>query len=309
MIILNSESMKKKVPVCVLLSTYNGEKYLPEQLQSLYSQEGVDVSLLVRDDGSVDSTCSVLDTEYSVGRLTWYTGENLKPAFSFWDLLKNAPDSPYYAFCDQDDVWDTDKLKVAVEKLSEADDAPALYFCQTRLVDASLNEIKSVKISPLLTYGEALVYHFVTGCTMVMNAAMRNILMQYTPAYIRMHDIWVYNVALAVGAKVFFDPNPHISYRQHGNNVIGQANSTKAVWKSRFARLMENECIRSRLASELLLGYSFMMSPENRALTGMAANYKNSFKLWMKLLFTTKNKCAPFAINMSSKIAILLRIF
>lgn len=295
--------------VCVLLSTYNGEKYIKEQLESLYSQDGVSLSLLVRDDGSVDSTCAVLDAEQAAGRLVWYTGKNLKPAFSFWNLLQKAPDAPFYAFCDQDDVWDNDKLKVAVDKLASAGDAPALYFCQTRLVDASLNEIESVKISPLLTYDEALIYHFVTGCTMVINSAMREVLLRYTPEFIRMHDIWIYNVAQAVGAKVFFDSIPHISYRQHGGNVIGQANSFKTVWKARVERIKKDKCIRSRLAKELLNGYSDVMSSKNLILTKMAANYKDSFASWMKLLFTGRLKCAPFSINVTSKIAILLRIF
>lgn len=295
--------------VCVLLSTYNGEKYIKEQLESLYSQEGVSLSLLVRDDGSVDSTCAVLDAEQAAGRLVWYTGKNLKPAFSFWNLLQKAPDSPFYAFCDQDDVWDKDKLKVAVDKLASAGDMPALYFCQTRLVDASLNEIESVKISPLLTYDEALIYHFVTGCTMVINSAMREVLLRYTPEFIRMHDIWIYNVAQAVGAKVFFDSIPHISYRQHGGNVIGQANSFKTVWKARVERIKKDKCIRSRLAKELLNGYSDVMSSKNLILTKMAANYKDNFASWMKLLFTGRLKCSPFSINVTSKIAILLRIF
>lgn len=295
--------------VIVLMSTYNGEKFIGEQLQSLYSQEGVEVSLLVRDDGSSDGTCALLDKEQTAGRLTWYTGENLKPAFSFWNLLQQAPASPYYAFCDQDDVWDKDKLKSAVDMLSTAGDAPALYFCQTRLVDAALNEIKSVKISPLLTYGEALSYNFVTGCTMVMNSSMRKVLLRYTPAFIRMHDIWVYDVAMAVGARVFFDPEPHISYRQHGNNAVGQANSFRAVWKSRIENVKRNECIRSRLAKELLDGYPDDMTPENLALTRLVANYKDSFGAWMRLLFTNRLKCAPVSIRLTSKIAILTRRF
>lgn len=295
--------------VCVLLSTYNGEKYIGEQLRSLYSQEGVEVSLLVRDDGSSDGTCALLEKEQTAGRLTWYTGENLKPAFSFWNLLQQAPASPYYAFCDQDDVWDNDKLVSAVRMLSAAGDAPALYFCQTRLVDAALNEIKSVKISPLLTYGEALSYNFVTGCTMVMNTAMRDVLLRYTPAFIRMHDIWVYDVAQAISARIFFDPQPHISYRQHGGNAVGQANSFASVWKARIARLRRNERIRSRLAGELLKGYADVMPPEHLALTGMVAGYRESIGAWMRLLFTDSIKCAPLSIRLTSKLAVLARRF
>lgn len=301
--------LNKTNRVLVLLSTYNGEKYIKEQLESLYSQEGVSLSLLVRDDGSCDSTCSLLDVEQKAGRLTWYAGENLKPAFSFWNLLKNAPDSPYYAFCDQDDVWDNDKLKVAVDKLASAGDVPALYFCQTRLVDASLNEIESVKISPLLTYDEALIYHFVTGCTVVMNTAMRDVLLRYTPAFIPMHDMWSYVVAQAVGAKIFFDPNPHISYRQHDNNVLGMKTSLLSIWKDRIARVRKNECLRSCLAKELLLGYADVMSTENLALTKICANYKQNLRSWMNLLFAHKFKCGSSAINITSRIAVLLRIF
>lgn len=293
----------------VLMSTYNGMKYIGEQLKSIYEQSGVDVSLLVRDDGSTDETCALLDDEQAAGRLTWYTGENLGPAFSFWHLLQHAPESEFYAFCDQDDVWDKDKLSTAVGMLNAAGDAPALYFCQTRLVDSSLNEIPSVSISPLLTYGEALLYHFVTGCTVVMNNALRKELIKYTPSFMRMHDIWVYNVAQAIGARIFFDKTSHISYRQHSSNVIGQINSSKFVWKNRWKRLKKNECIRYRLALELLKGYGDCMSQENKELTELVTSYKNGFIQWCRLLFSVKFKCAPFSINLSSRIAVLFNIF
>lgn len=301
--------MGKNSQVLVLMSTYNGDRYIGEQLQSIYAQKGVDVTLLVRDDGSRDTTCALLDSEQSAGRLQWYSGENLGPAYSFWNLVTTAPEAPYYAFADQDDVWDDDKLSTAVAMLEKAGNSPALYFCQTRLVDKALNGIKSVRIAPLLTFGEALSYQFVTGCTMVINNAMRRVLQQYTPAYIRMHDVWIYDVALAVGAKVFFDSVPHISYRQHGNNAVGQDRTFASVWRKRFQRLAKGECIRSRLAGELLTGYSSAMSDENRRLAQMAAGYRSSFGQWMRLIFTTKLRCAPLSINFSSKIAIIFRKF
>ena len=299
--------MSEKVQV--LMSTYNGTRFLPEQLSSVYSQEGVSVALLVRDDSSTDGTCALLEKEKAAGRLEWYNGGNLGPALSFWDTLHKAPDADYYAFCDQDDVWDSDKLKVAVEQLRASEGTPALYFCQTRLVDEALVEIPSVRIDPLLTYGESLVYHFVTGCTMVFNDAMRRELLCYTPSYMRMHDIWIYSVAQAVGAKIYFDSTPHMSYRQHGSNVVGLKNSKRFVWRNRFERIKRNEHIRSIMAQELLRGYGSKMQPEHKALTMLAANYRSSLSSWMKLLFSKKTKCAPLSINITSKIAILLRIF
>lgn len=295
--------------VQVLMSTYNGTRYIGEQLQSIYGQKGIGVSLLVRDDGSTDGTLALLDEEQCAGRLRWYTGENLGPAYSFWNLLQSADDCDYYAFCDQDDYWDSDKLAVAAEAMRGDGDRPAVYFCQTRLVDENLKEIESVTISPLLTYGESLMYHFVTGCTMVINRAMREELLCYKPAFIRMHDIWIYNVAQAIGASVHFDKVPHMSYRQHSANVVGQVNSAAFVWKNRWKRIKKNEHIRSRLAAELLKGYAAKMSPENRTLTELAANYRSGVGAWLRLLFAPALRCAPLSINVSGRISILFGIF
>ncbi len=295
--------------IIVLLSTFNGEKYLKEQLSSLYAQEDVDISILVRDDGSKDSTCTILDNEQSGGRLSWYKGENKGPALSFWELLQRAPEGSYYSFCDQDDVWDKDKLKTAVDFLSRSKDKPALYFGQTRLVNSNLDEIKSIKISPLLTFEEALIYHFVTGCTMVINNALRKELLKYTPAFMRMHDIWIYLVAQAIDADIAFDTTPHISYRQHGNNAVGQEHTFIDIWNKRFKRIRKHECIRSSLAKELLKGYGNAISKEKRELLSLIANYKTSFTYWIKLLFNKKLKCAPKAINLTSRTAILVKQF
>lgn len=297
-----------KNKVIVLLSTFNGEKFLKEQLYTLYSQENVDLSILVRDDGSTDSTCTILDREQQKGKLSWYNGGNKGPAASFWELLANAPESPYYAFCDQDDVWDKDKLKTAVEHLSRSNGKPALYFCQTRLVDSDLKEIKSVNISPLLTFEESLIYHFATGCTMVINDALRKILLKYTPQYMRMHDLWTYLVAQAIGADIYFDPTPHISYRQHNDNAVGLKKSFAFVWKSRIKRILNNEYIRYRLANELLKGYEAEMSEENNETAKLIANYKNSISSWLKLLCNRKIKSASPSINITYRISTLFRI-
>ena len=106
--------MKK---VTILLSSFNGEAYLEEQLGSIVAQKDVQTNILVRDDGSSDHTCDILDQWQQKAVLSWYRGENIGPARSFMDLLRQAGDSCYYAFSDQDDYWLSDKLKVAVDKL------------------------------------------------------------------------------------------------------------------------------------------------------------------------------------------------
>ena len=159
--------MKK---VLVLLSTYNGEKYLREQLDSVLSQEGVDVSLLIRDDGSKDGTLNILK-EYSVkDNVNYYEGVNCGPSESFHDLMRHAKGYDYYAFCDQDDVWNNDKLITAVRLLEEKkQDLPLLYCSNLNVVDEHLNYCRlchSEKYDLSNKY-LGLVDFFAVGCTEV----------------------------------------------------------------------------------------------------------------------------------------------
>ena len=118
--------MKRKVTI--LMSTYNGEDFLEEQLQSLLSQQDVETHILVRDDGSTDRTRDILDHWQDAGKLTWYGGDNLGWAMSFMHLLIHAqPDADYYAFCDQDDIWLPDKLSRAVSMIEQQEQECVLY--------------------------------------------------------------------------------------------------------------------------------------------------------------------------------------
>ena len=155
------------------MSTYNGAKYLEQQLQSLFNQQGVNFKILVRDDGSTDETIDILNKWQDKNKLCWYSGINLGPALSFLDLLKEAPDSDFYAFCDQDDIWLPNKLRVAVESLKDKI-TPSLYFSQTQLVDESLNILPTKKINPLCVLEEGAVSNYVTGCTVVINNRLRS---------------------------------------------------------------------------------------------------------------------------------------
>ncbi len=297
--------------VVVLLSTYNGEKYLKEQIDSLTSQQDVDVEILVRDDGSTDRTKDMLDVWSKEGILTWYTGENLKPARSFLDLLEKAPEADYYAFCDQDDYWLPDKLSTAVSMLQENQSRAALYFCQTQLVDSNLNKIKSVIINPLLTFGESLVYHFIGGCTMVFNKSLRNLVLQYKPSFLSMHDVWVYKVALALGANIYFDSTPHILYRQHGGNVIGQGKeSLIKLIKKRFINvIVKRSQNRYKTALEIKRGYFDMMAPEQKEILMKFIEGKKIFLKRISLFFDSRYKCSLKRVYRNFRIAVLFNTY
>ena len=296
--------------VVVLLSTYNGERFLEEQLESIVAQKGVTPIIIVRDDGSTDKTCKILDKWQKKNALRWYNGPNMGPARSFLNLLRDSDDEDYYAFSDQDDYWLPEKLDVAISKLAPYKDEPALYFCQTQLVDRNLKEIDSVVIDPLQTMGEALVYQFIGGCTMVMNHKLRNIINRYTPLYLSMHDVWIYEVAQAINAHIIFDRVPYILYRQHGDNVMGQTTSQVAHWKDRTSRVIRRDWhARSRLAQEVYDGYHEIMTEDNIKILHDFIDGKKDLKKRLRLLTDDRYRCADKATYCYFRLAVLLNIY
>lgn len=270
--------------VLVLLSTFNGEKYIEAQLQSLLTQKGVNVEILVRDDGSTDKTRSILDAWQKKGLLTWYSGSNLGPGKSFMDLLSKAQESDYYAFCDQDDVWLPNKLAVAVDKLMGHEQEVALYLSKTKLVDADLNEIDSHSNHYYYTFGESFLRNPATGCTMVFNHKLKNVVVSYQPSFLYMHDGWVYKICLMLNGFLYADQESYILYRQHQQNVVGGGRSFIKRWKRRYNVFVKrNAGVRYLTNKELYKGYSKIIPNENKQLMEACLHYKDS--LWSKFHF------------------------
>lgn len=223
--------------VLILMSTYNGETYMKEQIDSILKQRDVKVRLLVRDDGSSDQTRSILEQYHQEGKLDWFHGGNLRSAYSFWDLIEKAPSCDYYAFADQDDVWYEDKMISAIQQLQEHQTIPALYFCRKRLVDQDLKPLHcDDELVTSLGLGTNLLHCHAAGCTMVFNQSLMQLLKRYKPEVMSMHDSWILRVASACGVVVY-DPNEHMDYRQHRNNVVGASGSAFAILKKRLHTL------------------------------------------------------------------------
>lgn len=271
--------------VVVLLSTYNGEKYLEEQINSLLLQVGVKVQILVRDDGSTDSTKDLLRMWEKKGILSWYEGENLKPARSFLDLMKNAPNSDYYAFCDQDDIWDRSKLLVAINNLEKFNDKmPSLYFSKAQLVDENLKNINSNNYPKKeFSFGASMVRNNVTGCTVVFNKELLNIVNKYNPNFIMMHDQWIYLICKAFNGNIFFDSNSYIKYRQHSSNCIGGKRDIKSKIKENS--LISKENTRYKQAINILEGYGDEIYYENKKILYKIKGYKKNFFTRISLAF------------------------
>lgn len=274
--------MKK---VLVIMATYNGEKYLPEQLESLFRQENVELSILVRDDHSKDGTQMLLDQYQNAGKLTWYTGEHLNVSKGFFDLMKKAGqlESDYIAFCDQDDVWDDNKLSIAVEHLEgSSPDTPALYYCGQRLVDGELNFLADHTLNDKRSLLTRFVLSDFAGCTGVFNRALLQEVLCYEPEYMLMHDTWVLKVCLATGGSVFVDPRPHMSYRQHGGNTVGLGRSLPAYLKQVRQYICEYK-VEAQM-QELLKGYEAKLVSPYKEIAHWVCSYKSNSENRKKLL-------------------------
>lgn len=228
------------------MSTYNGEKYIREQLDSIQKQSYPNFSLLIRDDGSTDATVAIIreyQKKYSNIRLI--TGKNLGVCSSFFTLCQKADgQAEYYALADQDDYWLPDKILVAVQRMEreiqkEKKTVSILYAGNKTLVDERLLPIHSeIKYSPnqIPSFGNALVENICTGCTCVMNQALLTKLCHYIPNQVIMHDWWMYLLAASLG-KVIYDRHSYLLYRQHGANVYGTMIKKRALWKHRWNEL------------------------------------------------------------------------
>ena len=225
--------------VSILMSVHNGARFLAEQIESILLQSYKHFVLYILDDDSCDKSSAIIAEYISNNPEKIYYHKALNNNFrtSFLQLVCNEKiNSNYYAYSDQDDIWEQDKLKVAVEFLQTIPkDTPALYCSRTTIVD---KDNQTLSLSPLFkrtpSFANALVQNIGGGNTMVFNHAAKSLLENAgSDIKVPSHDWWTYMLVLGCGGKVFYDPNPYIRYRQHDANLIGANNSFGA----RLARL------------------------------------------------------------------------
>jgi glycosyltransferase involved in cell wall biosynthesis len=220
--------MKSHPLVIILMATFNGARYLREQLDSIAKQTHQNWRLIVSDDGSVDETFAILkafQADFPGGQVIIQSGPQKGSAENFMSMLMDESiKADYYAFSDQDDVWMPSKIEVAIDKIvaDQKNNLPFIYCSRTTYVDETLKECGA---SPLFvfprTFRNALVQSIAGGNTMVFNHAAKILCHQEKIPSVVVHDWWLYMIVSGVGGVVEYDPKALILYRQHKDALIG----------------------------------------------------------------------------------------
>ena len=270
--------------VAVLMSTYNGEKYLKEQLESILSQKNVKLTLFIRDDGSNDSTLNIIKSykEKNTNIVLVDSKGNFGRAMSFMKILEYAyfyKDYDYFSFSDQDDIWLDYKLDKAIEKIKDSNE-PTLY-CSNQIIyqDGKENGYRFLEL-PDLRLMKRLHTNDISGCTCVCNKKLVKALVgggipSREVLDYRLHDTWIILFALVSG-KILYDNNSYIKYRIHNNNYVGLKKVTFGQKIKRFFfNKISGKNLRSKTAKELLIRSKFKRL-EDKEIVMKFANYQNS---------------------------------
>lgn len=210
----------------ILLSTYNGARFLPAQLESFRQQTESGWILFWRDDGSTDGTVALMEAfaaDLGGDRVVAVDAPGHHGASaSFFALLRAvAPHGLPIAFADQDDVWLPEKLAWALQALADIA-GPALYCSRQLLVDEALEPIQqSAPLHRAPGFPAALTQNIATGCTTLLNAPAADLVARSRPPDGTLHDWWSYLLVTASGGQVIADDRPTLLYRQHGRNMVG----------------------------------------------------------------------------------------
>lgn len=302
--------------VIVLLSTYNGTKYLSEQLDSLYSQNGVDIHIIARDDGSKDNTVEVLKSyQNKFGKMTILAEDNVGCAKSFFSLIHYACQSielaaDYYAFCDQDDVWLPEKLKRATEKLDAEEGDRKLYFCSANFVDSNLNYLATSHLDKVFNYRTCLYRQPALGCTMVFSRALLEDADNASDEAVTLHDAWLFKCANYLNAKIIADDQPMIKYRQHGENVTSPyQNFFLRYLHALRERVVEKKGAYHRAIFVFYRIYGRDISEEKRLFLEGNVSYTNSIKETINLIRIQPFEACTFVDRFLWRLLILTRCY
>jgi len=286
--------LKEDLVVDILMSTYNGEKYIEEQINSLLAQSYTNWHLIIRDDYSSDNTIQIIEKfqKQYPQKISIIKDDlkNLGINQSFFVLMQKSR-ADYLMFCDQDDFWLPDKIKLTLERMLELeknqiDKQPALVFSDLKVVNENLKPIaesfwKIMSINPnnAKQINKIIVRNSVTGCTMMINKPLKN-LIEKIPQTALIHDWWITLLA-CLFARISYINQPTILYRQHNNNVmgLGKKSKIKKLLTNPFKAFKElkNKEISFQIQAKQLLEI-YREKIENNDTINILENYSNLYQ-------------------------------
>ena len=272
------------------MATYNGEKYVAEQISSLLAQTEKNWELFIHDDGSTDHTADVLKNyrEQNPDRIHILSGPACGGAKDNFFFLMRQVKAPYVLFCDQDDVWLPEKIELEFRRIKELEaqfgtDTPILVFSDLSVVDSKLNLISEKmsvyqKLDPgHIKLKDLMIQNVITGCTVMMNRVLAEKALQVqTTNSIIMHDWWCALAAACLG-KISYVDRPLVLYRQHKDNSVGAKNVSSlrylinhSIGQSWVRTRLQNKMIQAQFFAET---YDF---PENEMFQSFSHLYKSN---------------------------------
>lgn len=280
----------------ILLSTYNGEKFLVQQLDSIFNQTYQNFSLYIRDDGSSDSTVKLIESYFqehpSFAQKTFFIQNpqkiNLGYMEAFWTLLDCCEKASYYAFCDQDDVWLKNKLQAGISFLEkEAVDIPLLYFSNYMFCDENLNPLHSSTTVPsFIHFKDVLFYTPAFGFSIIINDTLRSLALQTTNRKSIPHDGWVQKIAAAFG-KIIYNKECTAYYRRHSNAVTSSnAHIVSTLYNWFNQDLLGTEMRKTHfILHRFYQEYGNKLSPSNTSILNLFACNSFNIQIWLKRIF------------------------
>lgn len=276
----------------ILISSYNGEKFIKDQIKSILSQS-VPVDILIRDDGSSDNTIPIIEEFIkSHENIRLIKGENIGVVDSYFALLKRAQGYMYYAFSDQDDIWFDDKIECALSHIQTLNqDKPALYASCSLLVD---NEMKGTDTTQIdrrgLSFHNVLIQNLMPGHTQVFNQALVDFINcdEIDTKKVVVHDFWLALIAITFG-NIYFDNTYHTYYRQHDNNSIGYGHGPFGWFTERLKRIARSAAKEITIQDQLFYDmYKDDLSPiQKKELEGLLFSQKH---IWTRISYLIKTK-------------------
>lgn len=281
--------MKNK-KVAVIMSTYNGEQFLKEQMDSILNQTYKNIEIVVRDDGSKDSTIQIIKEYQKKNKnIKLYEGQNLGFIKSFFELLKLV-EADYYAYADQDDIWIENKIELAVNSLNKLDDTkPNMAFGNSDYYNEKMEFIGYGEKNRKFSFLKSLFSCIGQGMTMTVNKKTRDMIIENMPKSCFFHDWWTYILCISMG-NVAYDNVTTVKYRRRKQNATseGQGYIRLLMWRIKnllFKNGMKD--IKQQMLNFKEIYYD-ELSEENKKILDLFSNEKYNFFKALKKAFYPK---------------------